>query len=100
MNVWQEHIHRLEASRFPGNEDQAMAVTSRRLRDIASRRLFGIDFNPILVRAAQMNLVMHGDGSTNVFHANSLLPFGEWPDEAGNEVRSNIKANSFRCDLD
>jgi type I restriction enzyme M protein len=25
-----------------------------------------------------MNLAMHGDGSTNILHANSLLPPGEW----------------------
>ncbi len=29
------------------------------------RKLFGIDVNPDLVRAAQMNLVMHGNGSMN-----------------------------------
>ena len=57
--------------------------------------LNGIDFNPILVRAAQMNLVMHGDGSTNVYHANSLLPPGEWPNDVKNNVRENVKYGLF-----
>jgi type I restriction enzyme M protein len=61
------------------------------LRQIANQYLAGIDFNPILVRAAQMNLVMHGDGSTNVYHANSLLPPGEWT----GEVAEHVKLNSF-----
>ena len=29
-----------------------------------------------------MNLVMHGDGSTNIHRASSLMRPGEWPDEA------------------
>jgi type I restriction enzyme M protein len=65
------------------------------LRETASACLSGIDFNPVLVRAAQMNLVMHGDGSTNVYHANSLVPPGEWPAEQGNDVVNNIKPGSF-----
>ena len=69
--------------------------TKEQLRDIASARLFGIDFNPGLVRAAQMNLVMHGDGSTNVFHADSLLPPGEWPSDDPNNVARNILPNYF-----
>src|SRR5262249_37330372 len=57
--------------------------------------LVGIDFNPVLVRAAQMNLVMHGDGSTNVFHANSLLPPGEWPSEPPNDVQRRVRPGTF-----
>ena len=42
-----------------------------------------------------MNLVMHGDGSTNVFHADSLLPPGEWPQDGQNDVVRNIRPNYF-----
>ncbi len=38
-----------------------------------------------------MNLVMHGDGSSNVFHDNSLLSHGEWLEE----TRERIKDDSF-----
>ena len=95
MNVYAEYIHELERQRFRQDDDRVQASTAQRLREYASHHLFGIDFNPVLVRAGQMNLVMHGDGSTNVFHANSLLPFGEWPDQAPNNVQSKIKPNSF-----
>ena len=95
MNVWEEHIRNLERSRWFEDDARVETETVNRLRETASNRLSGIDFNPGLVRAAQMNLVMQGDGSTNVFHANSLLPPGEWPFEASNDVQSNIRLNHF-----
>ena len=95
MNVWEEHIRNLEINRWPEDDEKVASETARRLHDTASSRLFGIDFNPGLVRAAQMNLVMHGDGSTNVLHANSLLPPGEWPDRAPNNVQGKIRLGYF-----
>ena len=95
MNVWHEHIKELETSRWEEDDRRVESETQKRVQDVASSHLFGVDFNPVLVRAAQMNLVMHGDGSTNVFHANSLLPPGEWPDEEKNNVRRHVRANQF-----
>lgn len=54
----------------------------RRIREACARDIFGLDINPFLVRTAQMNLVMHGDGSTNVFRVDSSRSPGEWSDEA------------------
>ena len=51
---------------------------AQRIKDICSQNVFGIDINPFLVRTCQMNLVMHGDGSANVFDANSLMSPSEW----------------------
>ena len=95
MNVWREYLEPIQRSKFPKNENKALEETARLLKDTANNCLTGIDFNPVLVRAAQMNLVMHGDGSTNVYHANSLLPPGEWPAESSNDVAKNVKLNSF-----
>ena len=95
INVWQQHIRELERRRWHEDDSRVEAETVRRLKEVAFARLHGIDFNPVLVRAAQMNLVMHGDGSTNVLHTNSLLPPGEWPGEAPNDVRGKIRLNSF-----
>lgn len=52
------------------------------IRDVAENNLFGIDFNPFLVRVAQMNMVMHSDGSSNIVHANSLQDPSNWNAEA------------------
>jgi type I restriction enzyme M protein len=95
MDVWREHILSLAKERWGEDDRQIESETKEQLRDIASTRLFGIDFNPGLVRAAQMNLVMHGDGSTNVFHADSLLPPGEWPRDNKNDVARHILTNYF-----
>lgn len=91
INVWREHLESIQRSKWRNNESKALEETARLLKETANQYLAGIDFNPILVRAAQMNLVMHGDGSTNVFHANSLLPPGEWP----SDVADNVKPGKF-----
>ncbi len=95
MNVWREQIEKIQRKKWPNNENKALEETARMLKEVASQYLMGIDFNPVLVRAAQMNLVMHGDGSTNVFHTNSLLPPGEWPSDVSNDVARYIKPDKF-----
>jgi type I restriction enzyme M protein len=47
-----------------------------RLRKFATNQLFGCDFDPFLIRASQMNMVMAGDGKGHLYHLNSL----EFPD--------------------
>ena len=49
----------------------------QRLRTYASKRVFGCDFDPFLIRASQMNMVMAGDGKGHLYHLNSL----EFPEE-------------------
>lgn len=95
MNVLKEVIREQQLKKWRNNESKAEEETTRILKQTANSNLLGIDFNPILVRAAQMNLVMHGDGSTNVFHANSLLPPGEWPSTPPNDVANYVKPNNF-----
>jgi type I restriction enzyme M protein len=66
-----------------------------RLRDsvkgVAETNLFGIDFNPFLVKVTQMNMVMHGDGSSNIVNVNSL----ENPSEWNKKTKENIELGSF-----
>ncbi len=87
LNVWREHLEKIQRTKWPNNESKALEETVRLLKETANQCLTGIDFNPILVRAAQMNLVMQGDGSTNVYHANSLLPSGEWISDVSDHVQ-------------
>ena len=95
MDVWREHIYQLEQERWGENGQRVDSEARNRLREVTSNHLFGIDFNPDLVKAGQMNLVMHGDGSTNVFHADSLLHPGEWPQDDRNNVAQRIRLNYF-----
>lgn len=43
-----------------------------RLRHYARTNVFGADFDPFLIKAAQMNMVMSGDGHGHLYHINSL----------------------------
>ena len=51
-----------------------------RLREYASQQVFGCDFDPFLIRASQMNMVMAGDGKGHLYNINSLeFPEGYLP---------------------
>ena len=63
---------------------------SRRLQDDSIRdrkryflehNLVGLDFNPNLVRATKMNMVMNNDGSGGLYQANSLDAPSRWTDD-------------------
>ncbi|MDI6821618.1 MAG: N-6 DNA methylase [Actinomycetota bacterium] len=56
------------------------------VRDVVNTNFYGIEFNPFLVKVSQMNMVMHGDGSSNIVHANSLEKLSNWNDEAKRKV--------------
>lgn len=73
------------------NKETAKNNAREIVRAICDKNVFGIDFNPVLVRAAQMNLVMHGDGSSNIFHENTLKSNGEY----GDDSRSSLRDASF-----
>ena len=49
--------------------------------EYARKKIFGFDFDPDLKKAARMNMVMSGDGHSNVYNINSLeYPNGSKPD--------------------
>ncbi|MDR0593437.1 MAG: N-6 DNA methylase [Bifidobacteriaceae bacterium] len=69
----------VRSSRRPRDaEDQ---VIRDRARQFLESRIVGLDFNPSLVRATKMNMVMNNDGSGGLFQANSLAPGATWPDD-------------------
>ncbi len=59
----------------------------RKRTSYLSSRVFGLDLNPALVRAAKMNMVMNNDGAGKVNQANSLANPNIWNDEARDAVR-------------
>ena len=61
------------------------------VKDVANSNYYGIDFNPFLVKVSQMNMVMHGDGSSNIEHVNSL----ETPEKWDGETRKHVKLGEF-----
>ena len=54
---------------------------NERVRHYAENMIFGFDFDPDLKKAAKMNMVMAGDGHSNIYNINSLeYPNGSLPD--------------------
>lgn len=71
------------------------------VREYAEKMIFGFDFDPDLKKAARMNMVMAGDGHSNIYNINSLeYPLGSKPDvpliaEAVNESIENSADKEF-----
>lgn len=92
--LWRDLLLAQERKKW-GAGDKGTDQAYGRLQDLANRNLCGMDINPALVRAAQMNLLMHGgkteDGAPNIFPGNSLLPPGEWRQQ----VQRKVSLNAF-----
>ena len=65
----------------PGIEtSEEFESLNKRLRRYTSKQVFGCHFDPFLIRASQMNMVMAGDGKGHLYHLNSLeFPDGHLP---------------------
>lgn len=77
INFLKNQFSEMEFEKW-GDATLALTHTAERLKDFCERGLHGIDINPTLARATQMNEVMHGNGHGNVFPANSLRLPSEW----------------------
>lgn len=73
---------RKEQNTQVGNEDTTEFLTvHERLKEYAGVNMFGADFDPFLIRAAQMNMVLAGDGRGHIYNINSLeFPLGHLSD--------------------
>ena len=91
INRLREKIIEFERSKG-GTDADIRNRTDNRVKDLAERNIVGMDINPFLVRTTQMNLVMHGDGSANVFQGDSLASPGEWEDDG---ARQKVKQEFF-----
>ena len=77
-----------------GTEREISDRVSARIKELAMLNFFGLDINPFLVRTCQMNLVMHGDGSANIFQADFLHSPAEWDNV---DARAKIGYGQFDC---
>ena len=73
---------RKEQKTQAGAENTSEFLTvHERLREYAADNVFGADFDPFLIRAAQMNMVLAGDGRGHIYNINSLeFPLGHLAD--------------------
>ncbi len=83
MNHVRTKIHKTEEAKWRDPEhptEKQAAELWRKERDYLERFIVGIDFNPNLVKAAKMNMVMNNDGSGALFQGNSLERGVTWSD--------------------
>lgn len=55
------------------NQELDTAQDNSRLKNLSHGCIFGTDANPRMARTAKMNMIMHGDGHSGVYHHDGLL---------------------------
>ena len=91
MNHVIEKIRLAEMAKWGNKVERAEKAIRERVRKCADKFIVGIDFNPELVKASKMNMVMNNDGAGGLFQANSLESPATWdPDLRKRKVTSNV----------
>lgn len=78
MNHVIEKIRAAELVKWGNKIERAEKAIRERVKKFAERFIVGIDFNPELVKASKMNMVMNNDGAGGLFQANSLEASATW----------------------
>ena len=102
-----DHVRHQIARELYSDKNEAMIevlcnseLVNNKVRDYAENMLFGFDCDPDLKKAAKMNMVMAGDGHSNIFNVNSLeYPQGSLPDVIEKRV-DNAVAKSIEYKKD
>lgn len=72
MNHVIAKIQQAEIKKWGKDLARADAAIRLRIKKFAEGHIVGIDFNPELVKASKMNMVMNNDGAGGLYQANSL----------------------------
>lgn len=84
MNHVIEKIRAGEQKRWGNDIERAENTIRQRVSRYAEKFIIGLDFNPNLVKATKMNMVMNNDGAGGLFQANSLASPATWEDDLRN----------------
>lgn len=78
MNHVIERIRAAEQTKWGSKVESIEKATQDRTKKFAERFIIGMDFNPELVKASKMNMVMNNDGAGGLYQANSLASPATW----------------------
>lgn len=78
MNHVIEKIRAAELEKWKGDLKRAEQKIASRIAKFAGSSIVGLDFNPELVKATKMNMVMNNDGAGGLYQANSLASPATW----------------------
>lgn len=91
MNHVIEKIRAAELAKWGNNLNRAEEAVKGRIRKFAENSIVGMDFNPELVKASKMNMVMNNDGAGGLFQANSLEAPPTWdPDLVERNIMGRV----------
>lgn len=80
LNYLNKEFHKEKKVKVGDENTEEFLSIRDRLANYAANNLFGADFDPFLVRAAQMNVMMAGNSLGHLYHMNSLeFPAGHLP---------------------
>lgn len=87
---------RLKSTRQVQDTFETMFTPDHKEHKWAREYLYGIEHNFDLATAAKVNMILHGDGSTNIFHKDGLKPFSayETPAAAGSPNVLKVRTQS------
>lgn len=71
----------------PHARPEELARQKERIGGYAASHIYGVDFDPDLVKATQMNMVMNNDGQGHLFSVNSLDNPHHWSEDVRKELR-------------
>ena len=87
MNHVIDKIMATEFAKWGNKISRAERAARARIQRYAKRNIWGIDFNPELVKASKMNMVMNNDGAGGLFQENSLVSPVLWEKELRDKKR-------------
>lgn len=78
MNHVIDKIRMAELAKWGNKLERAETAVRERIKRFAEQLIVGVDFNPELVKASKMNMVMNNDGAGGLFQGNSLEASATW----------------------
>jgi type I restriction enzyme M protein len=78
MNHVIEKLRVAELAKWGNKIERAEKAIRERIKKFAENLIVGIDFNPELVKASKMNMVMNNDGAGGLYQGNSLESPATW----------------------
>ena len=102
MKFITEQIQRENRHKLKDNDDVKLKLASWfpdfKENSWAQQYIYGIETNFNLGTATKVNMILHGDGSTNIFVKDGLLDFKQYKKETAPNALNNIQIDSLYKD--
>lgn len=99
-NLKRRFRNKLDNTKYVEDKLQKWFMPDNRENNWAATFIYGCDHNFNLGTAIKVNMILHGDGSTNIFvgspNGDGLLPFSEYVIDAGlNALNKSVKDTAY-----